>query len=48
MMTLELDEVEIAAIVQVLGQLPTNTGAYPLLVKIQQQLEAAKKATVTE
>jgi hypothetical protein len=37
---------EINAILQVLGQTPTNSGLYPLLVKIKQQAEeAAQKAS---
>lgn len=35
--TLKLTKDEIAAILQVLGQLPTNSGAWPLMVKIQAQ-----------
>jgi len=31
---------EINAILQTLGQLPTNSGAYPLLVKVKEQAEA--------
>ena len=37
-LTLTLDEVN--AILQVLGELPTKTNAYPLLVKVQQQAQA--------
>ena len=33
---------EINFILQVLGQLPTSSGAYPLVVNIQQQIEAQK------
>ena len=35
--TLKLTKDEIAAILQVLGQLPTSSGAWPLMVKIQAQ-----------
>jgi len=40
---LSLTKEEVAAIVQVLGQLPTNSGAWPLLVKIKEQADAALK-----
>ncbi len=36
-MTFTLEENEAAFIIQVIGQLPTNSGAYPLLQKLQQQ-----------
>lgn len=36
---LELEIGEVSSILQVLGQLPTSSGAYPLVVKIQQQVE---------
>ena len=39
-MQFNLDANEINFIIQVLGQLPTSSGAYPLVVKIQQQVEA--------
>lgn len=39
-MQFNLDANEINFIMQVLGQLPTSSGAYPLVVKIQQQVEA--------
>lgn len=38
-MKLELSEEEINAILQVLGDLPTKTGAWPLIVKIKEQAE---------
>ena len=38
--TLELDVSEVNAILQTLGKLPTETGAYPLLMKIKEQAEA--------
>ena len=38
--TLSLDINEVQGIVNVLGNLPTNSGAYPLLVKIKEQAEA--------
>ncbi len=34
---LELDLSEVNAILQVLGDLPTKTGAWPLIVKIREQ-----------
>lgn len=37
-LTLTVDEVN--AILQVLGQLPTASNAYPLLVKVKSQAEA--------
>jgi len=37
---LELEIVEVNAILQTLGKLPTETGAYPLMVKIKEQAEA--------
>jgi len=37
---LELDVKEVNAILQTLGKLPTETGAFPLLMKIKQQAEA--------
>lgn len=38
-MTLELTVEEINAILQVLGDLPTKSGAWPLIVKIRAQAE---------
>lgn len=37
---LSLSVEEINAVLQTLGQLPTSSGAYPLLVKIKEQAEA--------
>lgn len=45
--TLKLTEEEVKAIVTVLGQLPTSSGAFPLMVKISQQLEAQTKPVNT-
>ena len=39
-MNLELTVEEVNAILQVLGDLPTKTGAWPLIVKIKQQAES--------
>lgn len=39
MIKLELDVNEVNSILSVLGELPTKTNAYPLLVKILQQAE---------
>ena len=37
--TLNLITEEVNAILQVLGQLPTSSGAWPLVVKIKEQAE---------
>ena len=37
MKTFTLEDQEAAFIVRVVGQLPTESGAYPLLQKLQQQ-----------
>lgn len=37
---LSLDLNEVNAILKVLGDLPTHTGAYPLVMKIKEQAEA--------
>lgn len=42
-MKLDLTTEEVQAILQVLGQLPTSSGAWPLLVKIKEQADAAFK-----
>tara|TARA_R100000329_G_scaffold122958_1_gene101522 strand:- start:1395 stop:1547 length:153 start_codon:yes stop_codon:yes gene_type:complete len=39
MIQLELSAEEINAILQVLGDLPTKTGAWPLVTKIKEQAE---------
>lgn len=41
-LTLTLDEVQ--SIFGVLGQLPTSSGAYPLMMKIKEQAEAQAPA----
>lgn len=38
--TLTLKVEEVNAILQTLGQLPTSSGAYPLMVKIKEQAES--------
>ena len=38
--TLTLDVNEVNAILKVLGDLPTHTGAWPLVVKIKEQAES--------
>ena len=43
MVKLELTVEEVNAILQVLGDLPTKTGAWPLIVKIKEQAEAQIK-----
>jgi hypothetical protein len=42
-MKLDLTPEEVQAILQVLGQLPTSSGAWPLLVKIKAQSESQLK-----
>jgi hypothetical protein len=39
-LNLKLTVEEINAVLQTLGQLPTSSGAFPLLMKIKQQAEA--------
>jgi len=36
---LNLSAEEVVSIIQVLGQLPTSSNAYPLMVKINEQLQ---------
>ena len=43
MINLTLTTEEVNAILQVLGQLPTSSGAWPLMAKIQAQAEAKKE-----
>lgn len=45
-LTLSLDEVQ--SIFQVLGQLPTSSGAFPLMMKIKEQAEAQAPAQPEE
>lgn len=40
MITLNLTAEEVNAILQVLGELPSKTGAWPLIVKIKEQVAA--------
>lgn len=47
-MTLELTIEEVNAILQTLGQLPTSSGAYPLLLKVKDQADAQVKKTDPE
>lgn len=42
---LELEVEEVNAILQTLGQLPTSSGAYPLLLKVQQQAKGQTTQT---
>jgi hypothetical protein len=42
--TLTLDIEQVNAILQTLGQLPTSSGAFPLLVEIKKQSEDQLKA----
>jgi len=39
-MTLDLDINEINFVLQTLGQLPSSSGCWPLIVKIKEQAEA--------
>jgi hypothetical protein len=39
-LNLKLTVEEVNAVLQTLGQLPTSSGAFPLLVKIKQQADA--------
>jgi hypothetical protein len=42
--TLTLDVEQVNAILQTLGQLPTSSGAFPLLVEIKQQADEQMKS----
>ena len=44
-MTFTLEENEAAFIVRVIGQLPTESGAYPLHQKLLQQVQEQNKTT---
>jgi hypothetical protein len=39
-LNLKLTVEEVNAVLQTLGQLPTSSGAFPLLIKIKQQADA--------
>ena len=43
MITLTLTKDEVQAILQVLGQLPTSSGVWPLAVKVKEQAEEQLK-----
>jgi len=45
---LELSAEEVNAILQVLGDLPTKTGAWPLIVKIKEQAESQVEPTESD
>ena len=47
MINLELTIEEVNAVLQVLGDLPTKTGAWPLIVKIKEQAEPQVKEEAT-
>ena len=47
-LTLTLTAEEINAIMQTLGNLPTSSGAWPLVVKIKEQAEAQVKQSQQE
>ena len=46
--TLNLSVEEVNAILQVLGDLPTKTGAWPLVLKIKEQAEPQVSQEATE
>ncbi len=46
--TLNLSVEEVNAILQVLGDLPSKTGAWPLIVKIKEQAEPQVSQEATE
>ena len=48
MINLELSAEEVNAILQVLGDLPTKTGAWPLIVKIKEQAESQVEPTESD
>ena len=43
MITLELQLEEVNSLLQVLGELPSKTGAWPLMIKIKEQAEQQVK-----
>jgi hypothetical protein len=47
-MKLELDINEINFVLQALGQLPSSSGCWPLLVKIKEQADAQASQPVEE
>ena len=49
-MKLELDANEVQFILQTLGQLPSSSGVWPLIVKVKEQADAqlAKEAPAAE
>ena len=47
-MTFNLEQQEAAALINLLGQLPTNSGIYPVLVKMVDQYKAQETATVEQ
>ena len=48
MITLELSVEEVNAILGVLGDLPTKTGVWPLIVKIKEQAESQVEPEETD
>ena len=46
--TITLTPTEVQNIVNMMGELPTKTGAWPLMMKIMQQAQAAMNATAAE
>jgi hypothetical protein len=45
---LELSAEEVTAIISVLGDLPTKTGAWPLVVKIREQAESQRQTAESD
>ena len=48
MINLELSAEEVNAIISVLGDLPTKTGAWPLVVKIREQAESQRQTAESD
>ena len=46
-MQLELDPQEVQSIINVLGDLPSKTGAFPLMMKIVEQAKAQQPKETT-
>lgn len=47
-MNFEMSQQEAASVIDILGKLPTNSGAYPLLVKLVSQFNAQAAAPTEE
>lgn len=48
MITFTLDKNEADFIIQVIGQLPTNSGVFPLFQKLQEQVQKQTKEQLAE